>query len=103
MVVAEAVFEAGLEVAVVEGVDSELVGEEVEEGFVSDGFEGFCGSCNQGLGDGLAELFDGGRGGFSICRRVGWRRLLLRVWSCLVGGLAGFFWGSFCWVVVGGR
>lgn len=30
MAVAEAVFEAGLEVAVVEGVDGELVGEEVE-------------------------------------------------------------------------
>lgn len=44
--VAEAVFEAGLEVAVVEGVDGELVGEEIEEGFVGDGFEGFGGSCD---------------------------------------------------------
>ena len=39
-------FEAGLEVAVVEGVDGELVGEKVEKGFVGDGFEGFCGACD---------------------------------------------------------
>lgn len=39
-------FEGGLEVAVEEGVDGELVGEEVEEGFVGDGFEGFCGACD---------------------------------------------------------
>lgn len=29
-----------------EGVDGELVGEEVEEGFVGDGFEGFGGACD---------------------------------------------------------
>lgn len=33
---------------------------------------------------------------------VGEVGLLLRVWSCLCGGLAGFFRGVFCWGVGGG-
>ena len=66
-------FEAGLEVAVVEGVDGELIGEKIEKRFVGDGFKGFCGSCDQGLDDGLAELFDRRGSGFLSFwgRRVG--------------------------------
>lgn len=71
---------------------------------MGDGFKGFCGACDQGLDDGLAELFDGRGSGFS----GGWGRraggLLLRGRGCFCGCLAGFFWGGgfFCWVGTGG-
>ena len=85
-----------MKVAVMEGVDGELVGEKVEEGFVGDGFKGFCGSCDQALDDGLTKLFDGRGIGFSRGGRVGLRGVPLRGRSCFCGGWARFFRGLFC-------
>ena len=99
MAVAKAVFKAGLKVAVVEGVDGELIGKKVEEGFVGDSFKRFRGSSDQGLDDGLAELFNGRRNGFGFLagglrgRRAGLRGLLWRRLGCFCGGLARFFCG----------
>lgn len=104
MAVAKAVFKAGLKVAVVEGVDGELIGKKVEEGFVGDSFKRFRGSSDQGLDDGLAELFNGRRNGFGFLasglrgRWAGLRGLLRRRRGCFCGGLARFFWGRVLFV-----